>query len=168
MCDTKKCKYAHQVVLLSHLKIGDTMLMRCVTFFVDELLWMVSWGWYQLSFGLVITWFMFILMGRMRFLPALLLTAGSYAFAIVTYFGFVSLLLINFFQWKFVGGGVPNVYNPLDASLILGGILSILQGLFYMIINYWRPFFVTHFFILSLISNLVAAGCASLLIRVTF
>jgi hypothetical protein len=144
------------------------MLMRCVTFFVDELLWMMTWGWYQLALALVFSWFMFILMGRMRLLNALFLTVGSYAFAIVTYFGFVSCLLINFFQWKFIGGGVPNVYNPLDASLILGGILSVLQGLFYFIINYWRPFFFTHFFVLSLASNLLAALCASFFIRINF
>lgn len=144
------------------------MLMRCVTFYVDELLWMMTWGWYQLTLGLVFTWFIFILMGRMRLMPALFLTIGSYAFAIVTYFGFVACLLINFFQWKFIGGGVPNVYSPLDASLILGGILSVLQCLFYSIINYWRPFFVVHFFILSLVSNLLAAFCASFFIRLTF
>ena len=144
------------------------MLMRCVTFFVDELLWMIAWGSYQLSLGIVFTWFMFVLMGRMRLFSALLLTIGSYAFSVLTYFLFVSFLLINFFQWKFIGGGVPDVYNPLDASLFLGGILSVLQLFFYMMINYWRPLPVVHFFVLSLISNLVAAGCASFLIRVTF
>lgn len=142
--------------------------MRCVTFFVDELLWMMTWGCYQLIFGVIISWFMFILMGRMRMMHALYLTVGSYAFAIVSYFLFVSVLLINFFQWKFVGGGIPNVSNPLDASLMLGGILSVMQLFFYLIINYWRPFFVTHFFILSLISNIAAACCASFFIRITF
>lgn len=143
------------------------MIMRVVTFFVDELLWMMTWGSYQLMLGLIFTWFMFILMGRMRMMPALVLTVGSYAFAIVSYVAFVSVLLINFFQWKFVGGGAPNVYSPLDASLLLGGILSVLQLFFYLIINYWRPFFVTHFFILSLISNLAAAFCGSFFIKLT-
>jgi len=144
------------------------MIMRCVTFLVDELLWMITWGSYQLTLGIIFTWFMFILMGRLRLFSAFVLTFGSYAFAIVTYFIFVSCLLINFFHWEFIGGGIPTVYNPLDASLILGGILSVLQLFFYMIINYWRPFPVVHFFVLSLICNLAAAGCASFLIRVTF
>jgi hypothetical protein len=139
-----------------------------VTFFVDELLWMMTWGSYQLTLGLIFTWFLFMLMGRLRMLPALFLTVGSYAFAIVVYFAFVSILLINFFEWKFIGGSTPNVYNALDAALILGGILSVLQWLFYMIISIWRSFPVVHFFILSLISNLLAAGCASFFIRVTF
>jgi hypothetical protein len=144
------------------------MIMRVVTFFVDELLWMMTWGSYQLTLGLIFSWFFFMLMGRLRMLPALFLIVGSYAFAIVVYFAFVSILLINFFQWKFVGGGTPNVYNALDASLILGGILSVLQFLFYLIINIWRSFPVVHFFILSLISNLLAAGAASFFIKITF
>jgi len=143
------------------------MLIRCVNFFVDELLWMVAWGSYQLSLGLVFTWLLFMVMGRLRPLSALVLTAGSYAFAIVTYFMFVSMLFVNFFQWKFIGGGAPNVSNALDASLMLGGIISVLQYFFYVLINYWRPFFVTHFFVLSLISNIIAAFCASFFIRFT-
>src|SRR5579862_3049891 len=144
------------------------MLMRMVTFFVDELLWMMTWGSYQLTLGLIFSWFFFMLMGRLRMLPALFLIVRSYAFAIVVYFAFVLILFINFFHWKFVGGGTPDVYNALDASLILGGILSVLQCLFYLIINIWRPFPVVHFFILSLISNLLAAGCASFFIKITF
>ncbi len=144
------------------------MLMRVVTFFVDELLWMMTWGSYQLTLGLIFSWFFFMLMGRLRMLPALFLVVGSYAFSIVVYFAFVSILLINFFEWKFIGGSTPNVYNALDASLILGGILSVLQCLFYLIISFWRTFPVVHFFILSLVSNLLAAGAASFFIKITF
>jgi hypothetical protein len=144
------------------------MLMRVVTFFVDELLWMMTWGSYQLTLGLIFSWFFFMLMGRLRMLPALFLTVGSYAFAILVYFVFVAILLINFFELKFLGGSMPSVYNALDAALILGGILSVLQCLFFAIISYWRPFPVVHFFILALISNLLAAGAASFFIKITF
>lgn len=144
------------------------MVVKYVTFFVDELLWMLTWGWYQLAIALIITWFMFILMGRMNFIAALFLTIGSYIFAVLAYFVFVSCLLINFFQWKFVTHSTQNVYNPLDACLALGGILSLLQGLFYCIINYFRSFFIIHFFVLSLMSNLLAAICASFFIKLSF
>ena len=143
------------------------MMMKIADFCVNELLWLVAWGSYQLSFGLIFTWLLFILMGRLRALQALCLTVGSYAFAIVTFFGIVSCLFINYFQWKYIGGTRPNVLNPLDTSLFLGGILSLLQAVFYLSINYWRPFFVLHFFILSLISNIAAAVCASYFIRLT-
>lgn len=144
------------------------MLINFVTFFVDELFWMMTWGWYQLTLGIVISWFMFMLVGRMKILPALILTLGSYSFAVFMYCLFTGYLLINFFQWKFIGGLMPNVYNALDASLILAGIFSLLQLLFYAIINYIRPFLIKYFFILSLISNTIAAFCASLFIKITF
>jgi len=141
------------------------MLMQCVDFFIDELIWMVAWGWYQLIFGIIISWLMFIFLGRMRFLPALFFVLSSYMFAVVIYFGFVSCILINFFEWKFVPGQLPNVYSPLDASLILGSILSVLQLFFYVIVNYWRPLLIINFFMLSLISNLLAAYCSSFFIK---
>ena len=144
------------------------MIMQCVTFFVDELLWMMTWGSYQLGFSIVFNWFLCILMGRMRLLQALILTVGSYAFAVIIYFGLVSSLFIYYFQWKFIGGGAPNVSSVLDASLYLGGILSVMQCLFYLIINFWRPFFVAYFVMLSLVANLTAALCASFFIRITF
>lgn len=142
--------------------------MRGVTFFVDELLWLMTWGWYQLALGVVFTWFIFILMGRMKLLPALLLTIGSYAFAIFGYFIFVSCLLINFFQWKFLAGGQPDVYSVVNASLILACIVSLFQCLSYCLIKYNRPFYVMYFFVLSLISNVLAALCSSFFIKLTF
>ena len=144
------------------------MLMHGVTFFVDELLWLMTWGWYQLALGVVFTWFMFVLMGRMKLLSALLLTIGSYAFAIFVYFIFVTCILINFFQWKFLAGGQPNVYGAFNASLILACILSVFQCLFYYLINYRRRFYVIYFFILSLISNILAAVCSSFFIKLSF
>jgi hypothetical protein len=142
--------------------------MHGVTFFVDELLWLMTWGWYQLALGVVFTWFMFVLMGRMKLLSALLLTIGSYAFAIFIYFIFVTCILINFFQWKFLAGGQPDVYSAFNASLILACILSVFQCLSYCLIKYNRPFDVIYFFALSLISNILAALCSSFFIKLTF
>jgi len=129
---------------------------------------MMTWGWYQITLGMIISWFMFMLVGRMRIFPALILTLGSYAFAILIYFVFTGYLLINFFQWKFIGGSTPNVYNSFDASLMLAGILSVLQYGFYIIISYCRAFYAIHFFVLSLVSNIVAALCSSFFIKVIF
>ncbi|HSC25568.1 MAG TPA: hypothetical protein VLB80_05140 [Candidatus Babeliales bacterium] len=144
------------------------MIIRCSNFFVDEFLWMLTWGWYQLTLGLIFTWFIFILMGRMRLLSAFVLTISSYAFAITAYFGLVFCFIINFFQWEFVSGGIPNVYSPFYASLIFAVILSVMQYFFYCIIGYWKIFFASQFFILSLVSNILAALCSSYFIKLTF
>lgn len=142
------------------------MIMRTVSFLVDELLWMLTWGWYQLSLGLIFSWLLFVCFGRMRAIPAAVLVIGSYAFAIFVYFAFVAGLFVHFFQWKFIAGETPKVFSPLDAALILGGIYSTLQFVFYSIISYWRPLPVARFFVLSLISNLAAAFFASFFIKI--
>lgn len=142
------------------------MITGLVNFFVDELLWMLTWGWYQLSLSFIFSWMLFVFIGRIRTMPAIFLVTGSYAFAIFTYFIFVAGLFIYFFQWRFVGGELPNVLNPLDASLFLGGIYAVLQSVFFLIINRWHRLSVSKFFILSLISNLSAAFFASFFIKI--
>jgi hypothetical protein len=144
------------------------MMMRLVTFLVDELLWMISWGWYQLSLGLIFSWMLLVFIGRMRTIPAIFLTVGSYAFAIVVYFIIVAGFFINFFRWEFIAGNAPNVLAPLDASLALGGIYAVLQCIFYCIINHWCRLYVVRLFVLSLMSNLAAAFFASLFIKMNF
>jgi len=100
--------------------------------------------------------------------PALVLALGAYAFSIFVYFSCVAGLFINYFQLKFVAGGMPHVYSPLHASLLLGIIYSALQLCFYCIINYWRKFSVLYFFVLSLVCNTLAALLASCFIKITF
>jgi hypothetical protein len=145
-----------------------SMMVGCVNFCIDELLWMLSWGWYQLALGICFMWFLYIFIGRMKIIPALILTLGAYAFAIVVYFSFVAGLFVNYLQWRFVAGGVPHVFGPLYASLFLGLIYSVLQLLFYCIISYWRNVFVARLFVFSLLSNIAAALVASCFIKVIF
>ena len=147
---------------------GIFMMMRLATFFVDELLWMMTWGSYQIAFGLIFTWFLFILMGRMRLLRAFILTIGSYACALMTYFALVSCFFIYCFQWEFIAGRAPDVFNVLYASVYLGIILSVMQLPFFLIMSYWRRLSVPYFFIISLLSNLAAALCASMILRIKF
>ena len=144
------------------------MIAYCVSFCVDELLWMLSWGWYQLALGICFMWLLYVFIGRMKMIPALVLTLGAYAFAMVVYFSFVAGFFVNYLQWQFVAGGTPRVFGPLYASLFLGLIYSVLQLLFYFIISYWRNIFVARLFVFSLLSNIAAALVASCFIKVVF
>lgn len=144
------------------------MVIKCVNFCIDELLWMLAWGWYQLALGILLTWLAYIFCGKIRMLPAFILALGAYGFSIFFYFSFVAGLFIHYFQLSFVGGDMPHVYSPLQASLILGIIYSVLQLFFYSIINCWRTFPVMYFFLLSLICNICAALLASSFIKITF
>jgi len=62
------------------------MLINCIGFCINELLWMLSWGWYQLAFGLVSLWFLYVFVGRIRMIPAMVLACGAYGFSIFVYF----------------------------------------------------------------------------------
>jgi hypothetical protein len=144
------------------------MMIHCVNFCVDELLWMLAWGWYQLAVGIVLTWLAYMFLGKIRMLPAFILALGAYGFSIFVYFACVAGLFVHYFQLSFVAGKMPHVYSPLYASLLLGVIYSALQLFFYCIINYWRTFSVMYFFVLSLVCNTVAALIASSFIKITF
>lgn len=144
------------------------MMTECVSFCVDQLLWMLAWGWYQLVFGVLLSWMAYIFLGRIKMMPAMILALGSYAFAMFVYFAFVAGLFVHYFQWKFAVDSMPRVYSPLYASLILSVIYSILQLFFYCIINYWRKMSLFFFFVISLVCNIVAALLASSFIKITF
>ena len=144
------------------------MIVNCLNFCIDELLWMLAWGWYQLAFGILFTWLAYVFFGKIKMLPAFILVLGAYGFSIVIYFSCVAGLFVNYFQMSFVAGGMPHVYGPLQASLMLGMIYSILQLFFYCIINYWRKLSVVYFFLLSLVCNTLAALLAASFIKITF
>lgn len=144
------------------------MVIQCANFCVDELLWMLAWGWYQLALGILFTWLAYMFFGKIRMLSAFVLALGAYGFSVFFYFSFVAGLFIHYFQLNFVAGGMPHVYSPLYASLLLGIIYSFLQLFFYCIINYWRKLSVMYFFVLSLICNTLAALLASSFIKITF
>src|SRR5579871_2177972 len=141
------------------------MIIDCVGFCVDELLWMLSWGWYQLFFGICFFWSFCTFVMRMKMGPALVLTLGSYAFAMFVYFACVAGLFITYFQWQFIAGNVPNVYTPLSAALFLGVIYSTLQLLFFWLITHWCQRSVMQLFIYSVVSNGLGALLASYFIK---
>lgn len=141
---------------------------KCVSFCVDEFLWMLSWGWYQLFFGICFLTFLLVFIDRMKIISAFVLTIGAYAFAMLIYFSFVSELFVNYFQWKFVAGGMPRVFTPFYASLFLGLIYSLEQLLFFYIVHWWRPINVTRLFVCALLSNSGAALVACCFMKVNF
>ena len=144
------------------------MMTECISFCVDQLLWMLAWGWYQLVFGVLLSWIAYMFLGRIKMMSALILALSSYAFAMFVYFAFVAGICVHYFQWKFAVGSAPRVYSPLYASLILSVIYSILQLFFYCIINYWRKMSLFFFFVISLVCNIIAALLASSFIKISF
>lgn len=144
------------------------MITRIISILIDELLWILTWGWWQLAMSIISTWVLFVFIGRVKTIRALLLTTASYSFAIIIYFLFVIGLFITYFQWQFVPGNAPSVLNPPTASCILGIIYSLLQTLFFCIIQKgWGHISIFRFALLSFMSNMTSAFISSLFISFT-
>lgn len=140
------------------------MITRIIDFLINELLWSLTWGKFQVSLSFILSWMLFVFIGKLRTLPAIVVTITSYLFAILTYTAFVAMLFVNFFKWRYIEGG-SYVASPVHASLSLGIIYSVLQGLFYLIISKRYRFSALLFFFLSLVSNIVSALIASYFIQ---
>src|SRR5439155_14702800 len=103
-------------------------------------------GWYQISLGLLFTWILLIYLGHMRSLPALILTITSYWSAFVVYTLFIVLVSTYMVQGNYVT-------ERAMSSTVIAGILAftftLLQGLFFQLINqwyhlnFWQLFFIT-------------------------
>jgi len=143
------------------------MLANYIHFFINELLWMLGWGWYQLLCSVLFLWIAYIFIARIRTFNALLFAIASTVFAGIIYFCLVAGIFVYFFQWRFMNPRV-DVYTPLYASLFLGFIFSVLQLLFYIFINALRRIPIFLLFFISIISNSAAALFASCFIKIVF
>ena len=144
------------------------MREKIVSFFVNELLWILSWGWHQLIFGIIFTFFLLMFVSGMRFLRTLFLVVSSYTFAIGIYLFFVAWFCVDSTENNLLFSQISSVYTPLQASIALAFIYSILQGLFYFLVNYtlFKMRFI-RFFIMTFLGNILAAFFSSFFIKLT-
>lgn len=140
------------------------VITHIVSLLIDEMLWILTWGWYQLILSILITWILFVCVGRIKTLKALVITTTSYVCAITVYFLIVAGLFIAYFQWKFVPGNSPSVLNAPAASFTLGLIYSVLQTIFFYSIDKWNRFSYARLSLLALVSNMTAAFISSLFV----
>lgn len=124
-------------------------------FLRDEWLWSMTWGWYQISFGLLCTWFLFVYTNRLKSLPALLLTATSYWSAFVIYTLFILLISHVIIQIDYVPG--QTVINSMHVSFFLGIIFTILQTFFFQITNQWYHLKMKQVIAITFLGNSIAA-----------
>jgi len=144
------------------------MLTRTISILIDELLWILTWGWWQLVMSIILSWKLFVFIGRMKTVRALLLITASYSFALITYFLVVAGLFITYFKWRFIPGNAPSVLNPATASCMLGIIYSLLQTIFFCIIKKgWGHISISRLGLLSFVSNMTVAFISSLFVGFT-
>jgi hypothetical protein len=144
------------------------MMNYCVKVCIDQLLWILSWGWYQLLFGTLFSFISYLFLGRLKIVHAFLLSLAAYGFSLGIYLLVVAGVMITYCKVNYISEPEMCVYSPLCASLLLGLIYSFLQLLLFALINHWRKFRVVYFFGLSLLCNILAAFAASSCIKINF
>ncbi len=137
-------------------------------FLLDKWLWSVTWGWNQIILGLILMWMSLVFFGRKGSVAALILTISSFLFAFVVYSALIVGIFIYLFEWKFVALTEEYVVlNVLSASVWLGIIYSILQGIFFFILSKWYRLVLLRIFFITIFSNISSALLAAFIINVS-
>ncbi len=136
-------------------------------FLLDKWLWSVTWGWHQIILCLILMWMSLVFFGRKGSVAALILTISSFLFAFVVYSALIVGIFIYLFEWKFVALTEEYVVlNVLSASIWLGIIYSILQGIFFFILSKWYRLVLLRIFLITIFSNISSALLATFIINV--
>jgi hypothetical protein len=124
------------------------------TFFLDGWLWSMTWGWYQLSLGLLFTWLLLIYISRIKSLPALILTITSYWSAFAVYTLFVALISTYIVQGDYVP---EKAIGSTMIAVTLAIVFTLLQGVFFQLINQWYHLNFWQVLSITFIGNSMAA-----------
>lgn len=137
-----------------------------ILFLRDEWLWSMTWGWYQISLGLLCTWFLFMYQCRIKSLPSLILTVASYWVAFVLY----TVLVVGVLGSLIATDQMPEriLYNYYMVSIGLAIIFSTLQSIFFVCINRWYHKRSNQIVKVIFAGNIVAAIIATYLMRSSF
>lgn len=142
--------------------IIQQIFFSIVSFLRDEWLWSMTWGWYQISLGLLFTWILLMYHSRMKSLPALILTVTSYWSAFVIYTLFIIVGLSQLIKTEHMP---VQVVNNLTISLGLAFIFTLIQAFFFKIINRWYRLKLTRVIWVTLLGNIFAALTATYFMR---
>ena len=101
-------------------------------FAINQWSWSLTWGWYQLALGLICSVTIFMVMRKLKSLPALILLITSYWSAFIVYFACVGLLSLYMIYVEQVAIDiVPGITVASIVALFFTGI----QGIFLKIVH---------------------------------
>lgn len=129
-------------------------------FFLTQWLWSITWGWYHALFAALFMTLLLRFFARKKLLASFALAAGSQLWSFVLYSLFVVGVLIVAFDLQYAPESFESVAQETNFFVVafnLGLIYSVLQLFFFMIVKHWYRFSVRLTFLLSIISNVLAA-----------
>ena len=114
------------------------MIEALAHFFMSLWLWAMTWGIYQIPLALFFMVLLFRWTGHLRLLPSLGIGIGANLFS----WGIYTLVIIVFFVGAMgyeydAQGSHRAVFDALHACLYWGLLNTVLQSIFFMLLNHW-------------------------------
>ena len=137
-------------------------LTSAADFLLSEWLWNVTWGWYHVPVNLFMMLFLLKFFGRLRIMPAVLLSVFSQIFSFLMFSASVIIWPMYILGIKFVPYDcyAHEAAHPLLICLSLGAIYFVFHILFFMLVS---PFYKLNMRLLVLIA-LVGNGLSAFLV----
>jgi hypothetical protein len=135
------------------------VLKTVIDFFISTWLWAITWGIYHVPVNIFVMFFLLKFVGKFKIVPSVLLAFFSKIFAVTSY-SLIVFLIVKIFGLKFIPEiNVDNAQaiNILLACISVGIIYSILQSLFFFIINKFYSINLRITILISFVSNIATA-----------
>lgn len=134
------------------------MLVKISDFFISTWIWAVTWGIYHIPLNIIVMLFLLKFFGKFKIVPSVLLSFFSKIFA-VTLYTLIVFIVVFALGLSFVPEKIESleVINTLLACISVGIIYSVLQSLFFLIVNrfYYLNLRITT--LISFVSNMITA-----------
>ncbi|BDC34083.1 hypothetical protein Noda2021_00410 [Candidatus Dependentiae bacterium Noda2021] len=135
------------------------MLSSFGYFLLSQWLWNVTWGVYHIPLNIFFMYMFLRITQDMGKLHLLALTIGANIFSAVVYSAFVVGVLIFGCGLQYLPSQCPvfTVYGSLQASLFVGAIYAVIQGVFFLLLPRRYSMYWIHALGFAIISNLMAS-----------
>jgi len=142
------------------------MVTRMGNFLIDQWLWNITWDWYHipLSMLLMIVFFRFFL--RMDIVASVVIALSATVAASITFSLFVVGVLITLFNYTYqaILQSAAMVADPLHACIYVGIIYTIIQAIFFVILNRYYKVHYIKMIVACFVANMLSAGIIYLLL----
>lgn len=135
------------------------MLEHMGAFLIDQWLWNVTWDWYHipLSIFLLAVFFKFFL--RLNVIASVLIAVSSTisSFIVYTFFAVGGLIYLFNFNYQEALQGKAVVADSLHACMYVGMIYTLLQAVFFVVLNKYYSIKLPKMIVAAFIANMIAA-----------
>lgn len=142
------------------------MITRIGNFLIDQWLWQITWDWYHALVLLLCMTLLFRFVLRINSIAAVLLSLSSIVATIATYTMFVVGILMYVLRFSYHELVIDQamVADPLQACIYLGIVYTVLQTLYFAILNRYYRIPWQRMAIITVLCNALASAITYLML----